>query len=374
MGLNRIRLGDLIEPCNGGNENGCYGADDVFGISVDKTFIKTKADLNGVSLSNYIVVEPKWFAFVMVTSRNGGKISIAFNDGDSALLVFSFNAAFRLSAYGKTKLLEEYLFMYLNRTEFDRYARMNSWGSARERFYLSDMADVSIPLPPIEVQRKYVAIYEAMQANQRIYEKGLDDLKLTCDALLDHCKKSKTWEPVGKHLREVDVRNASGKCDVAYGINIKKEFMLSKASSDDLLKYKLVEPGQLAYSAMQTGRDKCIRIALNESSSALAVSPAYSILESVDAGVDARYVMMWFSRAESDRYGWFLSDASIRANLDLSSFLEIEMPIPESGLRETLCDLYSVLRIRSNVNDRLKSQLKDICPILIRGSIEEASR
>lgn len=81
MGLNRIRLGDLIEPCNGGNENGCYGADDVFGISVDKTFIKTKADLNGVSLSNYIVVEPKWFAFVMVTSRNGGKISIAFNDG-----------------------------------------------------------------------------------------------------------------------------------------------------------------------------------------------------------------------------------------------------------------------------------------------------
>lgn len=161
---------------------------------------------------------------------------------------------------------------------------------------------------------------------------------------------------------------------MAYGINIKKEFMLSKASSDDLLKYKLVEPGQLAYSAMQTGRDKCIRIALNESSSALAVSPAYSILESVDAGVDARYVMMWFSRAESDRYGWFLSDASIRANLDLSSFLEIEMPIPESGLRETLCDLYSVLRIRSNVNDRLKSQLKDICPILIRGSIEEASR
>ena len=154
MGLNRIRLGDLIEPCNGGNENGCYGADDVFGISVDKTFIKTKADLNGVSLSNYIVVEPKWFAFVMVTSRNGGKISIAFNDGDSALLVSSFNAAFRLSAYGKTKLLEEYLFMYLNRTEFDRYARMNSWGSARERFYLSDMADVSIPLPPIEVQRK----------------------------------------------------------------------------------------------------------------------------------------------------------------------------------------------------------------------------
>ncbi len=279
MGLNRIRLGDLIEPCNGGNENGCYGADDVFGISVDKTFIKTKADLNGVSLSNYIVVEPKWFAFVMVTSRNGGKISIAFNDGDSALLVSSFNAAFRLSAYGKTKLLEEYLFMYLNRTEFDRYARMNSWGSARERFYLSDMADVSIPLPPIEVQRKYVAIYEAMQANQRIYEKGLDDLKLTCDALLDHCKKSKTWEPVGKHLpsRLMSVMLAVSAMWLTVSTS-KKSSCSPRQAVNDLLKYKLVEPGQLAYSAMQTGRDKCIRIALNESSSALAVSPAYSIL------------------------------------------------------------------------------------------------
>ena len=264
--------------------------------------------------------------------------------------------------------------MLFNRAEFDRYARFNSWGSAREAFSWKDLCGTEIELPPIEIQRKYVAVYEAMLANQRSYEKGLDDLRLTCEALLDRCKESKTWEPVGKYLREVDVRNSNGECDVAYGINIKKEFMVSKASSDDLLKYKQVEPGQLAYSAMQTGRDRCIRIARNETGVTFAVSPAYSVLEMTNTSIDSRYIMLWFSRTESDRYGWFLSDASIRANLDLNRFEEIEIPIPEPAVQEALCELYSVLRLRSNINDILKARVKGVGSLLIRGSIEEASK
>lgn len=372
MRSSRTRLGDLLELIERPNVDAHYGIEDVRGVNNQKLMIRTKADVSARDLSKFQVVEPGEFFFNHRTSRNGSKFSITYNYDDVAHIVTEDYVVFRVA--DEDRLSPGWLYLYACRAEYDRYVIQNSWGSSTEFFNWEDLCDTEIELPPIAIQRKYAAIYEAMLANQKAYEQGLDDLKLTCDAILDRCKESSTWEPVGKHLREVDVRNTSGKCDVAYGINIKKEFMPSKASSDDLLKYKLVEPEQLAYSAMQTGRDKCIRIALNESSNTLAVSPAYSILESVDAGVDARYVMMWFSRAESDRYGWFLSDASIRANLDLNSFLEIEMPIPESDLREALCDLYSVLRIRSDVNNRLKSQLKEICPILIRGSIEEASR
>lgn len=372
MQSSRTRLGDHLELVERPNVGDHYGIEDVRGVNNQKLMIRTKADLSARDLSKFQVVEPGEFFFNHRTSRNGSKFSITYNCDDAAHIVTEDYVVFRVA--DENRLSPSWLYLYVCRAEYDRHVIQNSWGSSTEFFNWEDLCDTEIELPPIEIQRKYAAIYEAMFANQRAYEQGLDDLKLTCDALLDRCKKSKTWEPVGKHLREVDVRNTSGKCDVAYGINIKKEFMLSKASSNDLLKYKLVKPKQLAYSAMQTGRDKCIRIALNESSNTLAVSPAYSILEPVDGGADARYVMMWFSRAESDRYGWFLSDASIRANLDLNSFLEIEMPIPESDLRDALCDLYSVLRIRSDVNDRLKSQFKDICPILIRGSIEEASR
>lgn len=368
MGLNRRTIGSFIEAID---ERNSFGLRSFYGLDKSKSFIPTKALTGGLDESKYKVVRYRRFVFSGMQTGRDKCIRIGLSVKEDPFIVSPAYTTFEVV---DPDVDPTYFFMRFQSSEMDRLGWFYSDGSIRSNLDWDVFCNIEIELPPIEVQRKYVAIYEAMLANQWAYEKGLDDLKLTCDALLDRCKESSTWEPVGKHLREVDVRNTSGKCDVAYGINIKKEFMLSKASSDDLLKYKLVEPGQLAYSAMQTGRDKCIRIALNESSSTLAVSPAYSILESVDAGVDARYVMMWFSRAESDRYGWFLSDASIRANLDLSSFLEIEMPIPESGLREALCDLYSVLRIRSSVNDHLKSQLKNICPILIRGSIEEASR
>ena len=81
--------------------------------------------------------------------------------------------------------------MYFNRPEFDRYTRFNSWGSARETFSWEDMCDIDIELPSIEVQQKYVNIYNAMIQNQRCYEQGLEDLKLTCFAMADHFKHTK---------------------------------------------------------------------------------------------------------------------------------------------------------------------------------------
>ncbi len=371
MGLNRVRLGDLLTLVERPNDALQYGIDDVRGVNNQKLMIRTKADVSARNFAKFQIVKPGEFFFNHRTSRNGSKFSITYNYDDADHIVTEDYVVFSVADEGK--LCPGWLYLYVCRAEYDRYVIQNSWGSSTEFFNWEDLCDTEIVLPPIEVQRKYVAIYEAMLANQRAYEQGLDDLKLSCDALLDQCKKAERWEPVGKHLAEVDVRNGDGACDTAYGINIKKEFMVSKASSDDLLRYKIVEPGQLAYSAMQTGRDKCIRIALNETDERITVSPAYSILKTGDDGVDARYLMMWFTRAESDRYGWFLSDASIRANLDLSRFLEIEIPIAGESVRDALCELYTVLRLRSTVNDRLKDRLKDICPILIRGSIEEAS-
>ena len=86
----------------------------------------------------------------------------------------------------------------------------------------------------------------------------------------------------------------------------------------------------------------------------------------------AEYIMMWFSRSEIDRRGWFMSDASIRTNLDLDRFYEIKVPIPELPLQKALVELYSVYNARKSINEQLKAQIKGICPILIKGSLAEA--
>ena len=61
---NYVRLGDYIELCDERNSDEKYNLDDVRGISTDKKFIHTKANMDGVSLTSYKVVNPNEFAYV----------------------------------------------------------------------------------------------------------------------------------------------------------------------------------------------------------------------------------------------------------------------------------------------------------------------
>lgn len=83
----------------------------------------------------------------------------------------------------------DYLFMYFNRPEFDRYSRFNSWGSARETFDWSEMCDIEIDLPPLDIQQKY-DVYNAMLANQQSYERGLEDLETDCMRISKNCEET----------------------------------------------------------------------------------------------------------------------------------------------------------------------------------------
>lgn len=371
MALTKYKLGELIKLCELKNDDLKYDIPDVKGISIQKIFIETKANMEGVSLKPYYLVQPDDFAYVTVTSRNGEKITLAHNTTDKTYIVSSSYIVFRVNR--TDLLLSDYLFMYFNRAEFDRYSRFNSWGSARETFSWEDMCDMDIELPSIEIQQKYVNIYNAMLANQQSYEHGLDDLKLTCDALIDNYKHKSPKKTVRDILQEVDVRNVNGTTSNVQGINISKQFMPSVANTNgvDLSKYKLVFKGQFAFSGMQTGRDECIRIALFDKEEPIIISPAYSVLQLKDNDVIAEYVMMWFSRNEVDRLGCFMSDASIRTNLDMERFYEIEIPVPEMKIQKAIVDIYNSYKVRRSINEKLKSQIKNICPVLIKGSLEE---
>ena len=50
------------------------------------------------------------------------------------------------------------------------------------------------------------------------------------------------------------------------------------------------------------------------------------------------------------------------------------MPNATDEEQSIISELYKVQVIRIGINEKLKTQIKDLCPILIKGSIEEASR
>lgn len=364
----KYKLGEFIEAVDERNSQNRFGADSVRGISTDKKFIGTKAKLDGVKLTSYKLSLPNTFAYVADTSRRGDKMSLAYNNTDETYLVSSISTVFQVVK--SEKLNSDYLYMYFNRPEFDRFARYNSWGSARETFSWDDMCDIDIDLPPLEIQEKYVAVYKSLLDNQQAYENGLEDLKVVCDVTLDKFKKNSTYVPVGQLFNEIDERNKGAEIQDVQGININKVFMPSVASSSDLSKYKIVRKGRFAYSSMQTGRDEVIRIALYNRDEPAVISPAYQTLVAAE-GVLPEYLMMWFSRSESDRYGWFVSDGSIRASLELSRFFEIEIPLPTLELQNSIIEIYNAYTTRRELNEQLKTQIKDICPILINGAIRE---
>ena len=54
----------------------------------------------------------------------------------------------------------------------------------------------------------------------------------------------------------------------------------------------------------------------------------------------------------------------------------LHSPTNENGHNDqkSIVGIYEANTIRKEINEKLKAQIKDICPILIKGSIEEATK
>lgn len=374
MGLTKYKLGDLIEQRDERNEEAVYSLNDVKGISIQKIFIETKANMEGVSLKPYKIVKPDDFAYVTVTSRNGEKITLAHNTTEDTYIVSSSYEVFRIKR--KELLLSDYLFMYFNRPEFDRYSRFNSWGSARETFSWEDICDISIELPSIEIQQKYVDIYNAMLENQNSYERGLNDLKLVCDAYIENLRKQLPSEKVGNYLSEIRNKNEIGLNLKNRSVSNTKVFIDAKdavVSGVDTHQYLIVEKGDFAYNTVTTRNADKLSIALNKEERCL-VSPIYTSFRVTEDKLLPEYLLLWFQRSEYDRYARFDSWGSAREIFAFETLAETEIPIPEATIQQSIVDILLACEERRKLHEQLKAQIKDICPILIKGSIEEARK
>lgn len=373
MGLTKYKLGKLIEQCDERNSELAYTLDDVKGISIQKIFIETKADMEGVSLKPYKLVKPDEFAYVTVTSRNGEKITLAHNDTVNTYIVSSSYIVFKVK--DTDVLLSKYLFMYFNRPEFDRYARFNSWGSARETFSWEDICDMEIELPDLATQQKYVDVYNAMLANQQSYERGLEDLKLVCDAYIEDLRRKMPCEAIGPYIKRHDLRNGPNGTKNVKGVSTSKEFRepTSKVNRNELANYKVVKPRQISF-VQTTHNEKVFCNAFNNTEEDIVVTSVNEVFSTNEEKLLPEYLVMFFNRTEFDRYARYHSWGSARETFTWDDLVKVEIPIVDIHIQKSIVDIYTVYKERKNINEKLKAQIKDICPILIKGSIEEGRK
>ena len=368
MGLTKYQIGELIELTTETNFDLRYGVEDVKGMTISKEIIPTKADVTNTDLSKFLVVSPEVFVFNPRT--HGKKIGFGYNDTKETFLISWNNVAFCIKQDMKSVVMAKYLFLHFNREEWDREACYCSWGSSTEVFSWEALCEMEIYIPSIDTQKKYVNIYNAMVANQQSYECGLEDLKLSIDASIEKFKHNEKRISLGKMIEESDIRNIDGDILVVHGVNKDKKFMPSVASGADLSKYKIVRKGQFACNLMHVGRDVAVPIALHKENKPIIVSPAYFVFNLIHDLVLPEYAMMWLSRNETDRYAWFLSDTNVRSGMEKKRFCEIEIPIPDIQKQKALVEMYNVYIERGSINEKLKQQIKNLCPILIKGSLQ----
>ncbi len=364
-----VRLGDYIEQCDERNVEGRYALENVRGISTDKVFIPTKANMDGVSLNSYKVVNTGCFAYVADTSRRGDKIALALNLTLNPYLISSIYTTFRTR--NNNDLLPEYLFLLLSRSEFDRYARFNSWGSARETFDWSELYRVEIPLPSIEVQRELVDTYNGLKSLAEQNEALIPRLSAVCQAYIVDCRAKYPSVPLGEYIEQLDRRNSDGALIIAdvQGISTDKCFIPTKANMDgvSVLSYKIVAPSEFVYVADTSRRGDKMALALNSSDKDILVSSIYTVFRSIDKSILLpEYLFLLFNRPEFDRYTRFNSWGSARETFDWNEMCRVQIPLPPIDVQQAIVDVYHCMERAKQIATTAREKLKTLCPALVQ--------
>lgn len=374
MGLTKCKLGQLLELATETNSEIRYKVDNVRGMTITKEIIPTKANVKDTDLSKFLVVHPHEFIFNPRT--HGKKIGFGYNNSEDTFLISWNNIAFRVSEEGNRMVLPEYLFLHFNRSEWDREACFRSWGSSTEVFSWDALCDMALELPPLSIQQKYVDIYNAMVANQQAYERGLEDLKLTCDGYIEDLRRKMPCEKIGKYIALTEQTNENSQygIDDVMGISIEKKLIRTKADMKgvNLAPYLLIQPNEFAYVTVTSRNGGKISIALNDTGRIYICSSSYVVFRSKNIEeLLPQYLMLFLSRNEFNRYARFHSCGSARETFNWEDICDVQIPIPDIDVQKSIAEMYTVYNARKKINEQLKAQIKNICPILIRGSLEE---
>lgn len=374
MALNKICIGDCIELYNEACGNPNLTIFDVSGVNRDKDFFSPSKTV-GADTSKYKVVPPNYFACNLMHVGRDVVLPIALNTTKKNIIVTSAYSVFKI--INEDELLKEYFIMLLKSPEKDRNFWFHTDSSVRDGMSWNDFCSIKIEVPSVEIQRKYVAVYNAMIENQKAYEQGLDDLLTTCIGYVEDLRKKLPLQSIKKYIAMSDEKNddESHGIDDVKGVSINKELIETKADMEgvNLKPYLIIKPNYFAYVTVTSRNGEKISLALNDSENTYICSSSYIVFYCKDECIlYPKYLRVFFGRSEFNRYARFNSWGSARETFDWKDMCEVKMPIPDIETQKAIGNIFAAYTMRKEINEQLKAQIKDICPILIRGSLDEA--
>ena len=171
----------------------------VLGISIDKEFMPSVANVIGTDLSRYKLISKGLFACNPMHVGRDERLPIALYEKDNASIVSP--AYFMFEIIDRDVLNEEYLMMWFRRPEFDRECWFMTDGSVRGGITWDDLCRIQLPVPPYERQLDVVESYRAITRRIAMKKEINDNLEATIQAAFD-----KAFHDAGVSLPETIIK------------------------------------------------------------------------------------------------------------------------------------------------------------------------
>ena len=172
------RLGDYIREVDVRNRD--LSVTTLVGLTINKAFIPSVANVIGTDLSNYKVIRKEQFACSLMQVSRDGKMPVAMFENATAIMSPAYPM---FEVIDKSILMPQYLMMWFSRKEFDREASFYAVGGVRGSLTWEDFCDMKLPIPSIERQRVIVAEYETLSKRIRLNEQMISTLETTAQTL-----------------------------------------------------------------------------------------------------------------------------------------------------------------------------------------------
>lgn len=169
------------------------------------------------------------------------------------------------------------------------------------------------------------------------------------------------YKKLGQFIKDVSIKNKALEVELLLGVSLTKRFIPSIANTvgTDMSKYKIVKQHQFAYGPVTSRNGDKISVALLEEKKCI-VSTSYTVFEILDTEqLDPEYLMMWFRRAEFDRYARFMSHGTVRELFGWEEMCDVKLPVPSIEKQHEIVREYNVLNDRIALNEELTKKLEN---------------
>lgn len=220
----------------------------VLGISIDKEFMPSVANVIGTDLSRYKLISKGLFACNPMHVGRDERLPIALYEKDNAAIVSP--AYFMFEIIDRDVLNEEYLMMWFRRPEFDRECWFMTDGSVRGGITWDDLRRIKLPVPSYARQCEIVESYRAI--TNRIALKRAENDNLTEQCSVDYNLMLNGYTTESEELPNGWCNGSIGSyCDVKSGFAFKSDWWTTEG-------YKVIKIANIVNNSIDLDSCNCV--------------------------------------------------------------------------------------------------------------------